>query len=196
MVAYFSHVFTPKYFAANMSREKTTLFLLTFTMQNLYYKNNVYVRRCFVNGFKEGNNVAEIKDLASISSKWTRVTPGRQDDYKLGIQNPRRDWQTQTEASESNYVAGVASAQSKGLFKKGVAAAGSAKWKEKSLSKGPSRFAEGVYSSGNDYQKGFQPYHDAIKAVNLGPRFPRRDPRNLQRVANVVAAITAVKMGK
>ena len=140
--------------------------------------------------------MAEIKDLSVISSKWTRVTPGRQDDYKAGIQNPRRDWGSQTAASEANYKAGVDAAQAKGLFKKGVEAAGSAKWKEKSLSKGPSRFAEGVYSSGNDYQKGFQPYHDAIKAANLGPRFPRRDPRNLQRVANVVNAIVAAKTGK
>lgn len=140
--------------------------------------------------------MAEIKDLSTIASKWTRVTPGRADDYKSGIQNPRRDWATQAAASESNYKAGVDAAQAKGMFKKGVESAGSSKWKEKSLSKGPSRFAEGVYSSGNDYQKGFQPYHDAIKAANLGPRFPRRDPRNLQRVANVVAAITAVKVGK
>lgn len=140
--------------------------------------------------------MAEIKDLSTIASKWTRVTPGRADDYKSGIQNPRRDWATQSAGSESNYKAGVDAAQAKGLYKKGVESAGSAKWKEKSLSKGPSRFAEGVYSSGSDYQKGFQPYHDAIKSANLGPRFPRRDPRNLQRVANVVAAITAVKVGK
>ena len=139
--------------------------------------------------------MAEIKDLSKVASKWTRVTPGRQDDYKDGVNNPRRDWATQASAGESNYVAGVASAQSKGMFKKGVENAGSAKWKSKTLAKGPGRFAEGVYSSGSDYEKGFQPYHDAIKNANLGPRFPRRDPRNLQRVATVVNAINAVKTG-
>lgn len=140
--------------------------------------------------------MAEIKDIATVAAKWTRVTPGRQDDYKAGIMNPRRDWATQAGASEANYKQGVDNAQAKGLFKKGIEAAGSEKWRNKSLSKGPSRFAEGVYASGSDYQKGFQPYHDAIKAANLGPRFPRRDPRNLQRVANIVNAITAVKVGK
>lgn len=140
--------------------------------------------------------MAEIKELSLIGNKWTRVTPGRQEDYKLGIQNPRKDWQTQTEGSEANYKAGVDAAHAKGLFKKGVQSAGTSKWKEKALSKGPSRFAEGVFSAGSDYQKGFQPYHDAIKNANIGPRFPRRDPRNLQRVTNIVNAITAVKVGK
>lgn len=140
--------------------------------------------------------MAEIKDLSTISSKWGRVTPGRQEDYKLGIQNPRKDWGTQTAASDANYKAGVDAAQAKGLFKKGVEAAGTSKWKEKALLKGPARFAEGVFTATSDYQKGFQPYHDAIKSANIGPRFPRRDPRNLQRVAAIVNAITAVKVGK
>jgi len=30
------------------------------------------------------------------------------------------------------------------------------------------------------------PYHAAIERVDLGPRFPRRDPRNLSRVKAVV----------
>lgn len=140
--------------------------------------------------------MAEIKSLSKVSSKWTRVTPGRQDDYKDGINNPRRDWATQASAGEGNYKAGVDAAQAKGMFKKGVEKAGSAKWKAKALAKGPGRFAEGVYGAGADYEAGFKPYHDAIAAANLGPRFPRRDPRNLQRVTTVVNAITAVKTGK
>ena len=34
--------------------------------------------------------MAEIKSLADIAEKWIRVTPGRVEDYKLGIQNPKR----------------------------------------------------------------------------------------------------------
>ena len=98
--------------------------------------------------------MAEIKSLAAIREKWTRVTPGRMEDYKLGIKNPRRDWATETKLGEDNYKAGVDAAHAKGLFGKGVDKAGTAKWQEKSLKKGPTRFAEGVYIAGPDYESG------------------------------------------
>lgn len=138
--------------------------------------------------------MAEIKSAKDIRDKWTRVTPGRTEDYKLGIQNPKRDWATETEAAEDNWKAGVDAAQAKGLFGKGVRKAGSKKWQEKALKKGPGRFAEGVYIAGDDYEKGFEPYRKAIESVDLGPRFPRRDPRNLERVKRIVDALVAEKL--
>jgi len=138
--------------------------------------------------------MAEIKSLASIRDKWTRVTPGRTEDYKLGIQNPKRDWAEETKAAESNWKAGIDAAASKGLFAKGVDKAGSKKWQDKALKKGPGRFAEGVYIAGPDYEKGFAPYREAIAKVDLGPKFPRRDPRNLDRVKRVVDALVAEKI--
>ena len=140
--------------------------------------------------------MAEIKALSNIRDKWTRVTPMRTEDYKLGIQNPRRDWEAETMASKDNWKAGIDAAAAKDLFAKGVAAAGTKKWKDKALKKGPGRFAEGVYIAGPDYEKGFAPYHAAIEAVDLGPRFPRRDPRNIERVRKVVDALIKAKLGE
>lgn len=139
--------------------------------------------------------MAEIKSLSSIKEKWTRVTPGRTEDYRLGIQNPKRDWEKETAAAADNWKAGIDAAHGKGLFTKGVEAAGSKKWQDKALKKGPGRFAEGVYIAGPDFEKGFKPYHEAIAAVDLGPRFPKRDPRNLERVRKVVSALIEVKTG-
>lgn len=139
--------------------------------------------------------MAEIRPLSQVRDKWTRVTPGRTEDYKLGIQQPRRDWQEETEAGKENWKIGVDQAHAKDLFAKGVRAAGTAKWKEKALKKGPGRFAEGVYIAGPDYEAGFRPYHAAIEAVDLGPRFPRRDPRNIERVKRIVEALISVKLG-
>ena len=138
--------------------------------------------------------MAEIKSLAAIRDKWTRVTPGRIEDYKIGIENPRRDWERETLEAKDNWKAGVDAAHAKGLFEKGVEAAGTTKWKANALKKGPGRFAEGVYIAGDDYAKGFAPYRDAIAAVDLGPRFPRRDPRNLERVRRVVNALIEAKI--
>jgi len=139
--------------------------------------------------------MAEIKSLTSIADKWTRVTPGRSEDYKLGVASPKRDWQKSTEGAAANWKAGLDSAASKGLFAKGVIAAGTKKWQDKALSKGPGRFSEGVYIAGPDYQKGFAPFREAIAKVDLGPKFPRRDPRNIERVKKVVDALVAAKLG-
>ncbi len=138
--------------------------------------------------------MAEIKSMAAISEKWTRVTPQRTEDYKKGIENPRRDWETETVNAKDNWKAGVDAAANKGLFEKGVTAAGTKKWKDKALAKGPGRFAEGVYIAGPDYERGFAPYREAIARVDLGPKFPRRDPRNLERVKKVVNALVAEKL--
>lgn len=139
--------------------------------------------------------MAEIKALTAIRDKWTRVTPLRTTDYTLGIQNPKRDWETETLAASDNWKLGVDAAQAKGLFPKGVRKAGSKKWKDNALKKGPTRFAEGVYLADDDYMKGFAPYHAAIERADLGPRFPRRDPRNINRVRAVVDALVAEKLG-
>jgi len=138
--------------------------------------------------------MAEIKSMNAIAEKWGRVTPGRVEDYKLGIQNPKRDWAEETEASKDNWKAGVDAAAAKNLFGKGVAAAGTKKWQEKALKKGPGRFSEGVYIAQPDYEKGFAPFREAIARVDLGPRFPKRDPRNLDRVKKVVDALVAEKV--
>jgi len=44
--------------------------------------------------------MAEIRPLSMIRDKWTRVTPGRMEDYKIGIQNPRRDWAEEASAAK------------------------------------------------------------------------------------------------
>lgn len=139
--------------------------------------------------------MAEIKKLSDIRDKWTRVTPGRTEDYKLGILNPKRDWAEEALAAKENWKSGIDAAAAKDLFAKGIAKAGTSKWKEKALKKGPGRFSEGVYMAGPDYEKGFAPFHAAIERVDLGPRFPRRDPRNLERVRKVVEALIAEKVG-
>ena len=139
--------------------------------------------------------MAEIKSLSAISEKWGRVTPQRQDDYKNGVANPKRDWMEETKAAKDNWKAGVDAAAAKDMFSKGVENAGTSKWKEKTLKKGPARFAEGVYMAQPDYEKGFAPYREAIAAADIGPRYPKRDPRNLNRVKAIVDALIAKKLG-
>jgi len=140
--------------------------------------------------------MAEIRNLSKIREKWTRVTPMRSEDYKLGVQEPRRDWKTTTLAAKENHKQAMTAAAANDSFAKGVEKAGSAKWQEKSLQKGPGRFAEGVMTGGADYEKGFQPYADVIAKTQLPPRFPKGDPRNVDRVRAISSALRMAKTGK
>ena len=108
-----------------------------------------------------------VKSTAAVAEKWSRVTPMRQEDYKLGVQNPRTPWAQASKAAEDRYKTGVAEAATQGRYGKGVTAAGDQRWQSKALAKGPTRFAEGVALSAPDYQAGVAPYLDAI-ATELG----------------------------
>jgi len=123
-----------------------------------------------------------IKSTAEIAEKWSRVTPGRTRDYTDGIETPRRDWADATTAATENWEAGVQEAIAQDRFRFGVRNAGTRKWREKTLLKGPNRWAEGVRISAPDFREGFDPYRDEIERINLPPRYPRGDPRNLERV--------------
>ena len=137
----------------------------------------------------------EIKALSRIKEKWTRVTPMRSEDYKLGIQSPRRDWEKSAVAAKESHKLAMAAAAAADSFAKGITKAGTGKWQAKALAKGPGRFAEGVMVGGDDYEKGFAPFRDELEKTVLPARFPRRDPRNIQRVSVGNIALAKKKTG-
>jgi len=139
--------------------------------------------------------MAEVKSMARIKEKWTRVTPARSEDYKIGVSQPRRDWEKSAVAAKESHKAAMVAAAAADSFAKGVSKAGTSKWQDRATKKGPARFAEGVMVGGDDYEKGFSPYRDEIEKVVPPPRFPRRDPRNLLRVGAYTTALGKKKTG-
>ena len=135
------------------------------------------------------------KSGAAVAEKWARVTPQRQQDYSQGIQTPRVPWAQASKAAEERFKAGVAEAAQRGAYGKGVTAAGDQRWQQKAMSKGPSRFAEGVAMSAPDYQAAVQPYLDTINSVTLPPRYTKGDPRNLERTKAIATALRKRKTG-
>ena len=138
--------------------------------------------------------MAEIRPIDVIAEKWSRVTPQRRVDYEYGINNPRRDWAEAAAAADETWKAGVAAASAAGRFGKGVKKVGTSKWKDRAARKGPSRFAEGVIIGRPDFQKGFSPFAETIKATTLPERFPKGDPRNIERVATIAGALHAKRL--
>lgn len=137
--------------------------------------------------------MAFIRSIEAIAKKWATVTPGRTEDYRAGVQNPRTPWAAATAGAESAYEAGVTQAIAKKKFGKGVKAAGDEKWQRGAVDKGTARWGPGVALAESDYRTGFAPFRDAIERANLPPRYARRDPRNLMRVKAIVDALVATK---
>ena len=137
----------------------------------------------------------KIRDIGSIADKWARVTPERSGDYALGVQNPKVDWKTATLASAPTHTAAMQKALTEGRFAKGVGKSSTAKWQEKASTKGASRFGEGVSLGKPDYQSGFGPYRDIIERITLPPRYPKGDPRNIERVKVIADALHKAKIG-
>jgi hypothetical protein len=137
--------------------------------------------------------MAAIRSASDISKKWAEVTPGRAAQYEQGVRNPVRDYSANAQAGNEAWKSGTQAAIARDGFKKGVAKAGTAKWQDRAIKLGPSRFGPGVQAAQADYESNFAPYREAIAGVVLPPRGPRRSPQNLQRVNAMVQAISVRK---
>jgi len=131
----------------------------------------------------------KVKALSDIKDKWKRRTENAGEEYKFGVQNPSKDWATETSNAEAAYEAGVRDAMTKKLFGKGVKKSGTANWQKNAIEKGPDRFASGVALADNKYAAGFEPYRTVIEQTNLPERGRRGDPKNMQRSINMAKAL-------
>lgn len=134
------------------------------------------------------------KVKSNYASKWARVTPQRTEDYEQGINNPRVPWAEATIKAAANQAAGVQEAIRDKRFEKGVAKAGDAEWQKGALTKGVSRFGEGVQLAEQKYAANFAPYAAVIEGITLPPRYPKGDPRNIERVKVIAAALRNKKV--
>lgn len=131
----------------------------------------------------------KIRSATEIASKWGRVTPQRTPDYEAGVKAPKKDWATEAKAAEGTYKTAVTTAAAEGRFGKGVAAAGTTKWQTKAVQKGTQRWGPGVQIAQGDYESGFAPFRDVIERTDIGPRFAKGDPRNIERVTKIAKAL-------
>ena len=138
--------------------------------------------------------MTQIKSLDRASDNWKRKSSASTPEYEFGVQNPKKDWAKATAEAEANYKTAVIKAANEGAFGKGVKKAGTAKWQENTLAKGVNRWADGINQSGQAYEQGFQPYRETILATNLPARFPKGDPRNIERVRIMADALHKKKL--
>lgn len=135
------------------------------------------------------------KSAAKIAEKWARVTPGRTVDYEEGVRDPRRDWEKNTLAAEGRFEEGIKSAITRKAFGKGVKKTGTAGQQKATIEKGLTRWPEGVRIAEPKMEKGMEEVVKTLEATTLPPRYPKGDPRNLERVRVTNAALHKMKTG-
>jgi len=131
----------------------------------------------------------EVKSSALIRAKWKRRTENAGEEYREGVNNPRKSWAAETKKAEPAYEAGIRDSLAKKSFGKGVARAGDEAWKKGATEKGPERFAQGVALAEQKYADGFEPYRQTIESTVLPPRGRRGDPKNMQRSITMAKAL-------
>jgi len=137
----------------------------------------------------------QTKSAAQTGKKWARVCPDRTSDYEDGVRNPRRDWGSETAAAEGNYEEGVRKAITNKSFGKGVKKCGTSGQQSACIEKGIPRWPEGIRMGEGNMTSGMEPVIKTLEATSLPPRYPKGDPRNLERVKVVCAALHKMKTG-
>ena len=135
-----------------------------------------------------------IKSLDKITSLWASRAAAAREEYLDGVQNPRKDWETETLAASSRYRAGLEFSFEAGSYEKGISAAGTQKWQAKATKVGPGRYSEGVRVSEPEYRAGFSRFHARIAATTLPPRGPKGSPENIERVRVMADALHQEKL--
>lgn len=140
--------------------------------------------------------MVQTKPLDQVVAKWKRKVSGATEDYRMGIENPKADWASETLKAEARYKEGVTRAANEGRFGRGVQKAGTDKWKKGATEKGISRWPEGVAAAEDEYRAGMGDVLNTISSVTLPPKGPKGDPRNYERVKAIGDALHKKKIGR
>lgn len=136
-----------------------------------------------------------IKPLEKIIAKWRQRAEVSGPAYEDGVRNPRTSWARAAMAGFENYKTGIQASISADAFRKGIHRAGDSKWQDRAIRLGLRRWPEGIAESGPAYSEGFGPYHKALAALTLSPRYARGDPRNMKRVEEIAKLLHSIKRG-
>lgn len=136
-----------------------------------------------------------VPSASSIAAKWARVTPDRETDYEAGVRNPKKDWEQGAIAAEDAYEDGVKKSIARKAYGKGVRKTGTAGQQRKTIEKGLPRWGEGVRLAEADMAKAMEEVVRVLEGITLPKRYPKGDPRNIERVKVINNALHKMKIG-
>jgi len=133
------------------------------------------------------------KPLKKISAKWSDRASVSEDDYKDGIANPVKDWETGALAGDDNYEKAIVDSMKRKARPAGIKRVGTKGWQEPAIKKSE-RWAPGIAGALDQFEEGYEPYHATYERLKLDPRYPAGDVRNYKRSAQVGTAFHQKKL--
>jgi len=137
----------------------------------------------------------KVKEIAASAEKFAMRGTAAGPDYGKGTASAAPDWQRRTADSTENWASGVQGAVTSGRFGRSITANAAGKYTRNTQGEGVRRYASGVQGAKGDWQTGFAPYADRLRALELAPKGPKGDPRNYSRVQQVGQALRETKVG-
>lgn len=137
-----------------------------------------------------------VKDVNAAAEKYKTRGQAAAGDYAKGVQGAGGRWQSGAAASEDAYNQGVQEAMARNAFAKGIQSSGGAYYEERAKTLGAQRFGPGVAAGAGNWAEGFGPYAQTLASMNLSPRGPKGDPRNIERAREVITAMRAKKVAR
>jgi len=131
--------------------------------------------------------------LTDLVEKWNARASVATDDYARGVRDPAVPWIDGARSANENWKAAISAAVAADLFIKGINRAGNEKWQQKTLIVGVPRWPQGIAIAKDSFAKGFGPFHEALTRLTLPKRYPKGDPRNIDRVSAIAKALHSLK---
>jgi len=135
-----------------------------------------------------------VPEIADVVTKWVEETPRRSGYYEREAPKAAERWQERATAAGATYKTAVTAPDIERRFTGGVKRAGADKFRRKVLAVGVARFGPGVTAARPDYEKGFTPYIEALKVVDVPVRKPRGDPANIDRVRVIAGELNKKRL--
>lgn len=136
-----------------------------------------------------------MKSAQSSAMKFVERASAASGDYVKGAQETTKDQAARAIASKAIYQQALTASFARGSYEKGLSKAGKAGWVRGVTEKGANRFGEGVAASSQKYAVESGKFDSARAASDAMPRGLKGSATNLAKVATVVNALRAAKVG-
>jgi len=136
-----------------------------------------------------------LRPLDKIVEKWRSRATAATSDFAAGVETPRNPWSKGALAASETWKSAVTEAAARDAYRKGVSARTDEFWKTRTLTVGAARYSDGVSKSVDIYKGNWSAYYDVLSKLELTPRGPRGDPKNLERVRAIMQALRSKKTG-
>jgi len=113
--------------------------------------------------------MVKTKGISATTKAWKDAQGSVPSKYKDGVARTT-NWQASAIEGESNYVAGVQDAISRGARAKGIADVSDSEWKEAATKKGASRIGPGMAAAEPKYTRKMGEVISTIEGVSIAPR--------------------------